>query len=115
MPQRLRLHRRDRSPSGTPTTIHVFVEVRLRTHGDDQLAHFEQAIHRYPEVVECYMMTGDCDYLLRVVAGSVAEYHAFLDGRLRRLRGVLGTKSSIAMRQVKQPAKTGRPRTLSLV
>ena len=94
-----------RTTKKIPQAITVFVEVRLSGHDDEQLRHFEQAITRFPEVAECYLMTGDCDYLLRVVAIGVKEYHRFLDSRLRKLPGVRATKSSVAMRQIKRSPK----------
>lgn len=95
--------------------ITVFVEVRLSGHGDEQLRQFEQSIARLPEVAECYLMTGDCDYLVRVVAPSVRDFHRFLDSNLRRIRGVRATKSSVAMRQIKLAPRNRTRETLAIV
>jgi DNA-binding Lrp family transcriptional regulator len=81
--------------------ITVFVEVRLKVQTEERGQTFENAIARWPEVVECFLMTGDADYLLRVVADDVKSYHRFLDGSLRKIKSVRTTKSSVAMRQVK--------------
>ena len=83
--------------------ITVFVEVRLSTRSANDLRAFERAVSRMPDVIECFLMTGDADYLLRVAADDVRSFHQFLDTTLRRIKGVLATKSSVAMRQVKQP------------
>ena len=56
---------------------------------------------RRPEVLECYLMTGDSDYLLRVVVPDVAAYERFLKDSLTRIEGVAGIKSSFALKQVK--------------
>ena len=53
------------------------------------------------EVLECYLMTGDSDYLLRVVVPDVAAYERFLKEALTRIEGVVGIKSSFALREVK--------------
>jgi DNA-binding Lrp family transcriptional regulator len=81
--------------------ITVFVEVRLKVQNEERGETFEKEIERWPEVVECFLMTGDADYLLRVVADDVKSYHRFLDGSLRKIKSVRTTKSSVAMRQVK--------------
>jgi DNA-binding Lrp family transcriptional regulator len=81
--------------------ITVFVEVRLNGQGEESRRHFENAIAAHPEVLECFAMTGDADYLLRVTARDVRAYHHFLDGSLRRIKWVRMTKSSVAIRQVK--------------
>lgn len=91
------------SAAGTPVHpgITVFVEVRLKIQSEERREAFEEAIARWPQIVECYLMTGDADYLLRVVADDVRSYHQFLDGTLRRISSVRTTKSSVAMRRVK--------------
>lgn len=91
-------------------TITVFVEVRLNGQGEESRQHFEKAIAAHPEVLECFAMTGDADHLLRVTATDVRSYHHFLDGSLRRIKGVRMTKSSVAIRQVKsEPRAIARP------
>ena len=62
---------------------------------------FEEAIRRWPEVVECYLMTGTRDYLLRVVARDLTGYERFLKQTLTRLDGVASIESSFALAQVK--------------
>ena len=98
--------------------ITVFVEVKLKVQDEERRQAFEQAIAQWPSVVECFLMTGDCDYLLRVVAADVTSYHRFLDGSLRRVKSVRATKSSVAMRQIKRALPGNRRRAavpLSLV
>jgi Lrp/AsnC family transcriptional regulator, leucine-responsive regulatory protein len=68
---------------------------------EDRLEKFERAIMRRGEVLECYLMTGDSDYLLRVVVPDVAAYERFLKDSLTRIEGVAGIKSSFALKQVK--------------
>lgn len=88
--------------------ITIFVEVRLKGQTEERSRTFEQAIAHWPEVIECFLMTGDADYLLRVVAADVKSYHRFLDGSLRKIKGIRATKSSVAMRQVKHKTVSGQ-------
>ena len=90
--------------------ITIFVEVRLKGQTEERGRTFERAIEQWPEVIECFLMTGDADYLLRVVAADVKSYHRFLDGSLRKIKGVRATKSSVAMRQVKRETGSGKAR-----
>jgi Lrp/AsnC family leucine-responsive transcriptional regulator len=62
---------------------------------------FEDAIRAAPEVLECYLMTGPRDYLLRVVASDLADYERFVKLRLTRLPGIANIESSFALGQVK--------------
>ena len=68
---------------------------------DDRLVAFETEIKRCPEVVDCWLMTGSFDYLLRVAVGDLAEFERFLTGRLTKLPGVASLESSIPIRRVK--------------
>ncbi len=81
--------------------VSVFVSVKLDKQVDDALAAFEAAIAQFPEVVDCWLMTGNRDYLLRVVTTSLAEFEQFLVGRLTKVRGVASIESSIPLRRVK--------------
>ena len=81
--------------------VTVFVSVQLDKQVDEALAHFEAAITTFPEVVDCWLMTGNRDYLLRVVTSGLAEFERFLVGRLTKVRGVASIESSIPLRRVK--------------
>ena len=65
------------------------------------LERFEAAILKRPEVMECYLMTGDFDYLLRIVAADLSAYERFLVENLTRVPGVSSIRSSFALKQVK--------------
>jgi len=88
-------------PNAVGRGVAVFVQISLDLQVEGRLEAFEQAIIRRPEVLECYLMTGDADYLMRVVVPDVAAYERFLKDSLTRLEGVAGIKSSFALRQVK--------------
>ncbi|CAG4914047.1 unnamed protein product [Acidocella sp. C78] len=81
--------------------VSVFVSVKLDKQVDDALVRFEAAIASFPEVVDCWLMTGSRDYLLRVVTTSLAGFEQFLVGQLTRVRGVASIESSIPLRRVK--------------
>ncbi|MER0240026.1 Lrp/AsnC family transcriptional regulator [Fulvimarina sp. MAC8] len=81
--------------------VSVFVSVKLDRQIDHALSTFETAIKRMPEVSDCWLMTGNRDYLLRVVTRSMREFEEFLVGRLTRIEGVAGIESSIPLRRVK--------------
>ena len=80
--------------------ITAFARVSLDRQEASQLDQFERAVARWPEVLECYLMTGDVDYQLRVVARSLAEYENFLRDKLTRAPGVAKIHSSLAFRPV---------------
>jgi len=81
--------------------VSVFVQVRLERQAESGLETFESRILRRPEVLECYLMTGDADYLLRVVVPDVSAFERFLLDHLTRIPGVASVKSSFALKQVK--------------
>ncbi len=81
--------------------VSVFVSVKLDRQVDDALAQFETAIHAMEEVVDCWLMTGNRDYLLRVVTRDMAEFEQFLVGKLTKLVPVAEIESSIPLRRVK--------------
>jgi Lrp/AsnC family transcriptional regulator len=82
-------------------TLEVFVQVRFERNSDATLAGFEKAVRDAPEVVECHMLMGDVDFLLRVVTTDVDAYERFLRDRLVRVPGVRAINSSIAVSCVK--------------
>lgn len=88
-------------PAAVDLGVTVFVQISLDLQVEDRLEIFERAIMKRPEVLECYLMTGDADYLVRVVVPDVAAYERFLKDTLTRIEGVAGIKSSFALKQVK--------------
>lgn len=79
----------------------VFISVKLEKQIDDALVKFEAAIRLFPEVVDCWLMTGNRDYLLRIATNGLAEFERFLVGRFTKLPGVTSIESSIPLRRVK--------------
>ncbi|APX18010.1 AsnC family transcriptional regulator (plasmid) [Phaeobacter inhibens] len=79
----------------------VFVSVKLDHQIDDRLVNFERAVAHYPEVMDCWLMTGSRDYLLRVAVSGLDEFETFLTGRLTKVAGVASIESSIPIRRIK--------------
>jgi Lrp/AsnC family leucine-responsive transcriptional regulator len=89
----------DQQQVGLP--ISVFASVKLEKQKEEALARFAHAIEKWPEVLECYLMTGPRDYLLRIVVEDLAAYERFLKQKLTRLDGIASIESSFALEQVK--------------
>ena len=88
-------------PGAVGLPVSVFVQVTLERQVERALETFETAVQERPEVMECYLMTGDADYLLRVVVPDLEAFQRFLMEHLTRVPGVASIKSSFALKQVK--------------
>ncbi|MDE2364464.1 MAG: Lrp/AsnC family transcriptional regulator [Hyphomicrobiales bacterium] len=102
-------------------SISVFASVKLERQREEELDRFSDAVRRWQEVVDCYLMTGQRDYLLRIVVPDLESYERFLKDKLTRLKGVASIESSFALGQIKRsnalpiepdavraPARSGR-------
>ena len=78
----------------------VLVHIGLHREEQSELAAFEKAVQEIPEVMECYLMTGEFDYLLRVVVTDMADFERIHKDELTRLPGVARVNSSVAIRTV---------------
>lgn len=78
----------------------VLVHIGLHREEQSELAAFEEAVRNIPEVMECYLMTGEFDYLLRVVVADMADFERIHKEDLTRLPGVARVNSSVAIRKV---------------
>ena len=92
--------------------VSVFIQVTLERQVETALERFENAIRGRPEVMECYLMTGDADYLIRVVVADIQQLEEFILKFLTKLPGVGNIKSSFALKQVKY--QTALPLPVSL-
>jgi len=88
-------------------TVSVFIQVSLEKQMRNALDTFENSVLARDEVMECYLMTGDADYLLRVVVPDVQSLERFIVDYLAKIPGVASIKSSFALKQVKY--KTALP------
>ena len=94
-------------PEALGLHVSAFIQISLEKQVVNALRNFEETIASYPEVMECYLMTGDSDYLLRIVAHDLKGLQSLIVDRLARLPNVANIRSSIALKQVKY--KTALP------
>jgi Lrp/AsnC family leucine-responsive transcriptional regulator len=103
------------SPAAIGLGVNVFVQVRLEKQVDAGLSKFEAAVVARSEVLECYLMTGTSDYLLRIVVPDLQAFQALVTEVLAKIPGVGSIQSSIALKQVKYstslplPGSAGSP------
>lgn len=88
-------------PAALGLGVHVFIQVTLERQVERNLAEFERRMAAFPEVMECYLMTGDADYLLRVLVRDMAALQDFIVNELTRIPGVANIRSSFALKQAK--------------
>lgn len=89
----------DQGAVGLP--VSVFISIKLERQHEEDLDKFEAEVSGYPEVLECYLMTGSRDYLLRVATRDLSAYERFLKTKLTRVENVASIESSFALKQVK--------------
>lgn len=80
--------------------MNIFVRISLERQSEEVLEKFEKTISDRPEVMECYLMSGDTDYHLRIVVPDLEAYEQFLKHHLTRIPGISSIKSSFALKQV---------------
>ncbi len=105
-------------PHSVGLGLSVFIQIRLEKQVDKSLAIFEDTVRRLPQIMECYLMTGDSDYLLRVVVADVDALQEFIVNGLTKIPGLANIRSSFALKQVKfetalplgsEAARSGEP------
>ena len=87
--------------------LNVFINISLKTQNKEALAEFEQRIAEHDEVKECYLMTGDSDYLIRVAVADIGALEKFILEQLTPIAGIEKIRSSFALKQVRY--KTALP------
>lgn len=80
---------------------HIFAQVKLNAHGRANLDEFSAAIREFPEVIECFVLMGSIDFLLRVVAADIEAYERFFFEKLSQLPGVQEINSVVALSEIK--------------
>lgn len=88
-------------PLAVGLSVSVFIQISLEKQARKSLEVFESAIRQRPEVMECYLMSGDADYLLRVVVPDVQALERFILDKLTPIPGIASIRSSFALKQVK--------------
>ena len=89
----------DRERVGLDTM--VFAHVKLTSHGRSNLAAFAEAVRSYPEVLDCYLLLGNVDFLLRIVTTDIKSYEQFFFEKLSQLPGIQEVNSSISLSEIK--------------
>lgn len=89
----------DREKVGLNTM--VFAHVKLTSHGRSNLADFSAAVREYPEVLDCYVVLGNVDFLLRIVTADIKAYEQFFFEKLSQLPGIQEVNSSIVLSDIK--------------
>lgn len=82
-------------------TVNVFADIRLKLHDEQTLLDFEAEVAKQPEIVECFSVSGESDFILRVVTRSIEAYESFLKKVLLHLPGVAAVNSRFALSCVK--------------
>jgi DNA-binding Lrp family transcriptional regulator len=90
----------DQKAYGVPIT--VFIRITLEKHGEEIVQAFENAVRETDEILDCFVMTGNADYQLRVVVGSLEEYEVFIRTKLQPLPWLGSIDTSFAYGRVKQ-------------
>ena len=81
-------------------SVNVFVQVSLERQSEERLQVFEEKIMDYEEVMEAYLMTGEADYLLRIVVKDLQAYEKFLKDNLTQIKGIASIRSYFSLKQV---------------
>jgi Lrp/AsnC family leucine-responsive transcriptional regulator len=90
----------DQAALGLPDT--VFIEVMMERHDEAQLRRFEEAVADIPEILECHLVTGEYDYVIKAAVGGTMGYERLLRDRLYRLPGVRHTRTAFTLRCLKR-------------
>jgi Lrp/AsnC family leucine-responsive transcriptional regulator len=94
-------------PKALGLSLNVFISISLKEQSKEALAEFEQRISEHDEVMECYLMTGDSDYLIRVAVADIGSLEKFILEQLTPISGIEKIRSSFALKQVRY--KTALP------
>jgi Lrp/AsnC family transcriptional regulator, leucine-responsive regulatory protein len=92
-------------PAKIGVGLTVFARIWLTAQDEQTVDRFTEAIRKLPQVVECHLMAGDCDFLLRVVAKDLDDYRRFQIVHLTRSHGVQSIKTEIPMQRIKQSSE----------
>lgn len=96
----------DEAAYGLPIT--AFVRIRLERHTQAAIGAFEQKVRDIDTIIDCYVMTGDADYLLRVLVESLQDYEVFVRTRLHMIEGIASIDTSFAYGTVKRATRFPR-------
>jgi Lrp/AsnC family transcriptional regulator, leucine-responsive regulatory protein len=98
------------SPKALGLGLNVFISISLKEQSKDKLAEFERRIAEHDEVMECYLMSGDSDYLIRVALADIGALEKFILNQLTPIPGIEKIRSSFALKQVRYKTALPLPR-----
>jgi len=98
------------NPKQLGLNLSVFISISLKEQSKSALAEFEQRIAEHDEVMECYLMTGDSDYLIRVAVADITALERFILEQLSPIPGIEKIRSSFALKQVRYKTALPMPR-----
>jgi Lrp/AsnC family leucine-responsive transcriptional regulator len=90
------------NPVKVGLTMTLFTRVWLRSQDEETITHFFQAMEKLPQVLECNLILGDCDAMLRVIAKDIEDYRRFQAANLTRMNGIQNVKTDVQSQAVKQ-------------
>ena len=93
------------NPAKIGKRLTLFVRIWLKAQDEDTIEYFIAEVLKLPEVLECYLMLGDCDVLVRVVADDIDAYRRFQSEHLSRIKGVQNVKTDLPGQVVKQTSE----------
>ena len=93
------------NPAKIGKGLTVFTRIWLKAQDEDTIEHFVAEVTRLPQVLECYLMLGDCDAMVRVVAADIDDYRRFQAEHLSRIRGVQNVKTDVPSQTVKRTSE----------
>jgi Lrp/AsnC family transcriptional regulator, leucine-responsive regulatory protein len=93
------------NPAKIGKGLTLFTRIWLKAQDEDTIGHFLAEVTKLPQVLECYLMLGDCDALVRVVAADIDDYRRFQAEHLSRIRGVQNVKTDVPSQTVKQSSE----------
>ena len=83
------------NPASIGKGLTFFTRIWLKTQDEDTIEHFATEVAKLPQVMECYLMLGDCDAMVRVVAADIDDYRRFQSEHLSRIKGVQNVKTDV--------------------
>jgi DNA-binding Lrp family transcriptional regulator len=93
------------NPASIGKGLTFFTRIWLKTQDEDTIGHFATEVAKLPQVMECYLMLGDCDAMVRVVAASIDDYRRFQSEHLSRIRGVQNVKTDVPSQTIKHTSE----------
>lgn len=93
------------NPAKIGKKLTLFARIWLKAQDEDTIEHFVEEVLKLPEVLECYLMLGDCDVLVRVVAEDIEGYRRFQSEHLSRIKGVQNVKTDVPSQVVRQTSE----------